>query len=407
MRVLFVSNNFPIDLRIKTHGIYKRMGLFIDAIKSFASIDFLYYVSPDTDVSAQTVSRLNQDFSKYWQADTTLFLCQRSAKQHRILRRSNYLPGAINFFDQTSYVGVSTRSQVQALETCLLHKPDAIFAHRLQAMCPLMLTNVELPPIFFDLDDIEHISLSRQLKQPASYRKKSLNNYLYLPSLKRGELRAIRKAHKTFVCSDDDRAYLTKQLDLPGVVTIANAIKLPQPQPLTSEPNLLFIGSYTYQPNVSAAEFLIEKIWPHIRQAVPNARLVIAGASPDRIRRYKTSDERVEFPGFVEDLDKLYKKTRVVCSPILSGGGTRLKLIEAAAYQKPIVSTQIGAEGLALLDGEAVFIRDDPRLFANACIELLQSNALCKRLGDAAAKTATKYHDRAQIIKQLQHHFQS
>lgn len=406
MRVLFISNNFPIDLRIKTHGVYKRMGLFIDAIKDFASIDFLYYVPSDLDTSAASVSKLNQEFSEYWQADTTLSLCHRSKQQHRILRRPNYLPGAISLFDQNPYIGVSGKKQVQALESCLLRRPDVIFAHRLQAMCPLMLTKAELPPIFFDLDDIEHISLARQLKQPALYRKKSLKTYFHLPSLKRGELRAICKARKTFVCSENDREYLTKQLNLPGVVTVANSIQLPQLQSLTSEPNLLFIGSYTYQPNVSAAELLIEQVWPYIRQAVPTAQLIIAGAFPERIRGYTTSDAGIEFTGFVEDLDELYRRARVVCCPVLSGGGTRVKLIEAAAYQKPIVSTQIGAEGLDLPDGEAILLRDDPRIFAKACIELIQNDDLCKRLGTAAFKIVMKHYDRTQTLKQIQYHIQ-
>lgn len=404
MKVLFVSNNFPTDLRVKIHGVYKRMGLFIDAIKSSAAIDFLYYVSPSFDTSPATVAKLEQEFAEHWQADITLTLCNRSTRQHQLLRRHNYLPGALNFFEQKPYISISDKQQVATLEACLEGEPDAIFAHRLQAMCPLMLTKAKLPPIFLDLDDIEHISLARQLKQPAPYRKKDRSYALYLPSLKRAELKAIRKAKKTFICSEQDRTYLAEQLKLPGIITIPNAITLPTAQPLTANPTLLFIGSYTYQPNVTAAEFLIEQTWPYIHKAMPEAKLLIAGANPESIRSYQTPPSGVEFTGFVEDLDELYQKIRVVCCPILSGSGTRVKLVEAAAYRKPIVSTRIGAEGLDLVDGEAIFLRDHAQTFADACIELLQNDQLCQRLGNNAYAIASKRYNRAQILQQIQHH---
>lgn len=404
MRVLFVSNNFPTDLRIKTHGVYKRMGLFIDAIKSLASIDFLYYVSPSFDISPGTVSKLEQEFAAHWQADVTLTLCHRSTRKHQFLRRPNYLPGALNFFEQKPYISLSGKHQVAALEACLERQPDTIFAHRLQAMCPLMLTKAKLPPILFDLDDIEHISLARQLQQPVPYRKKDRSYTLYLPSLKRAELKAIRRAQKTFICSEQDRTYLAEALKLPGVVTIPNAITLPEAQPLTPEPTLLFIGSYTYQPNVTAAEFLIEQTWPHIHKSMPEAKLLIAGANPERVRGYEEPPSGVEFTGFVDNLDELYQKIRIVCCPILSGSGTRVKLIEAAAYRKPIVSTRIGAEGLDLVDGEAIFLRDHAQTFAEACIELLQNDQLCQQLGNNAYAVASKRYNRAQILQQIQHH---
>lgn len=406
MRVLFISAHFPTDLRVKIHGVYKRMGLFIDAIKGVSSIDFLYYVPPNFDASPGRVTQIERTFAEHWQADVTLSFCHRSTHQHRFLRRPNHVPGALNFFEQQPYKGVSGKPQVTALEACLERKPDAVFAHRLQAMAPLMQTAKQLPSIYFDLDDIEHISLWRQIRQPAAYRKKGWGHSLYLPSLKRAELQAIRKAEHTFICSERDRTYLTNDLNLPGVVTIPNAIQMPEPQPLTEEPTLLFLGSYTYQPNVTAADFLVEKVWPHIYKAIPKANLMIAGAFPEKIRSYTTPPLGVKFTGFVDDLARLYRKTRVVCCPILSGSGTRVKLIEAAAYGKPIVSTRIGAEGLALEDGESIFLRDAPNTFAEAVIELLKNKELSQRFGATAHATARKQYDRHQIVQQIQRYLQ-
>ena len=80
-------------------------------------------------------------------------------------------------------------------------------------------------------------------------------------------------------------------------------------------------------------------VWPLIRKACPEARLIIAGNKPERIPSFASHPPGVEFTGFVEDLGQLYQRVGIVCCSILSGGGTRLKILEAAAYGKAIVST--------------------------------------------------------------------
>jgi glycosyltransferase involved in cell wall biosynthesis len=92
----------------------------------------------------------------------------------------------------------------------------------------------------------------------------------------------------------------------------------------------------------------------------------------------------------------------VVCAPILSGGGTRVKIIEAAAYGKPIVSTRMGAEGIEMQDGVEIFLRDDPKSFAEACIRLLNDHTLSKRMGVAARSTAIQKYNQIKIKQMIQ-----
>lgn len=401
MRVLFVSSDFPTDLRIKVHGVYKRMRMFIDAIKDIAQLDVLFYVSADTDTSPLAVAEIERSLSQHWNAKITLSLCPKFRHESRSSERQLYGPGVFSFFNQANYISASGPQQIRAFEECLSRKPEAIFVHRLKSMCPCMLTRKTLPPVFFDLDDIEHIAFIRNLSQPPKRRIKPLY-YLHIPALWWGEYRAIRLARRTFVCSEQDRSYLTNRLRLPGVVTVPNAVTIPEPQPVVPDPTLLFLGSYTYQPNVNAAEFLIEQVWPRVYKVMPEARLFIAGASPSKIRSYDAGVPGVEFSGFVNDLDELYRRSRVVCCPVLSGGGTRIKVIEAAAYGKPIVSTRIGSEGIEMYDGRELLLRDDPELFAEACLELLKNSALCKQLGSAARAVVIQYYDRAKILQLIQ-----
>ena len=314
--------------------------------------------------------------------------------------------GAFSFFRQTRFKGFSGTQQMKALEACLTRNPDAIFVHKLHLMCPLMRTHKKLPPVYFDLDDIEHIAFKRSINQLPKWYEKILN-YIQLPMLVSGELRAIRLAHKTFVCSDLDRHYITKRWNLPGVVTVPNAVTIPAKQTLTMEPTILFIGTYSYKPNIDAAEFLINKVWPGIYKIMPQAKLLITGAHPERIRSYGSVIPNVTFTGFVDDLDALYHKTRIVCAPIFAGGGTRVKIVEAAAYGKPVVATKIGAEGLELHDGKELFLRDDAESFTEACLQLLKDYALCERMGAAAHAKAVQLYDRNNILELIQKHINS
>ncbi len=110
-------------------------------------------------------------------------------------------------------------------------------------------------------------------------------------------------------------------------------------------------------PHIEAAERLVTRIFPLVKRKLPEARLLIAGKASDSLPSRRTTPENVEYLGYVPDLDGLYANTRIVCCPMLNGGGTRIKLIEAAAYARPMVSTRIGAEGLDFENGREILLR--------------------------------------------------
>lgn len=406
MRILVVSTFFPSDLNTSTQGVYKRMGMFVEALSKIAQLDVLFYVPPTIDTSDSAIAVQEHNFSKHWQTKINLFLCPSSI-HHQILPKWRQKWNRVfSFFEQNNFSVNPDSSQLQAFEACLDRQPDAVFIHRLPAICPVLLTQKELPPVFFDLDDIEHIKFIRRLQQPP-VRPQSLLNYLQVPALWWGERQAIRSASLTFVCSELDRSYLANQLKYEGIVTVPNAITIPHPQPIALEPTLLLIGGYYYHANIQAANFLIEQVWPHIYPTLPTARLLIAGPQPENIHSYGKNLPNVEFLGFVDDLDTLYQKSRVVCCPIFTGGGTRVKMIEAAAYGKPIVATQIGAEGLNFRDKIEFLLCDDPKAFADSCLELLQSDSLCEKLGSAARQMAIQSYDRTNVMNLIQQHIQT
>jgi glycosyltransferase involved in cell wall biosynthesis len=406
MRVLFVSNSFPNNLSTSTNpsigGTQRRLDMLIEALRHIAQLDVLFYVPPTIDISPAAIAQTEQELSKAWNTKINLFLCHRFS----LPVWKQWWEGIFDFSRQRAFLNASGIQQLQAFEACLKRQPDAIFLHRLQSTYPALATQHPLPPVFFDLDDIEHIKLLRVLQQPPIQLKASLY-YLQVPALWKGERRVIQLARRTFVCSELDRQYLTKRWGLPGVVSIPNALPIPLAQAISAEPTLLLLGSYNYPPNVEAANFLIEHVLPLIHQKLPQAKLIVAGINPHKIRSYDTEVANVEFTGFVDDLNALYQRSRVVCCPIFSGGGTRIKMIEAAAYNKPIVATQVGAEGLEMVPNQDFLLCNTAQEFANGCLELLKNDQLCDRLAASARAAAIQNYDLNSIVKLIQSHVES
>jgi glycosyltransferase involved in cell wall biosynthesis len=397
MRVLFVSKHFPRDIGTSVNGVFQRMRMFIDAWKEIAQLDMLFYVPAELDTSPAAVAAHESALRKFWQVDLRLTLCPQAEQANGRARWKSYAEGAVSLFGQPGYAETSGPLQVRVFEGLLERRPDAVFVHRLAAMCPALLSQKRIPRIIFDLDDVEHVSLWRAAAHMPPW-KGSLLYSSRLPALCWGERRAMNVASRTFVCSEADRRYLEDTWRIKGVRTIPNGIEIRAPAPVAAAPSLMFIGSYRYEPNVQAAEFLLEKVWPRVLKRVPDAELLVAGPSPQNIAAARIARPGVQFLGFVEDLAELYRRARVICCPIFVGGGTRIKILEAAAHGRPVVATRIGAEGLDMTDGEELLLRDDPESFAAACVELLRSSELCERLGTAAYRKALQQYDRRAIL---------
>lgn len=399
MKILFISKYLP-DNPHKVHGTFKRLTTFIDAIKEIAELDMLFFTLPGYDCSEPTVRKLRNQLSKLWQTEIDLSLCPMSEFDDKSEFRKwlSFAKGTYSFFNLKGWIEFSGEKQLKAVEKLLDKKPDVVFAHRISAMCPLLLTTKPLPPIFFDLDDLEHVVVGRYIKHRKTLRSNLL--HLTMRSLTNGEYNAIKLAARTAVCSELDREYLHDKFGLPGIVTIPNSVDIPKLEPITPDPTLLFLGS-DYKPNLEAAEYLVKKIWPLVREELPSAKLIVAGTSADKLNVNVSETPGLEVLGFVDDLDELYRGVRATAVPILVAGGTRFKIIEAAAYGKPTIATAVGAEGIELADGSEILIRDDPREFAKACVKLLVDTDLCTNIGLKAREKATKLYDRSNVIKAI------
>ncbi len=159
----------------------------------------------------------------------------------------------------------------------------------------------------------------------------------------------------------------------------------PEPAPLVT-----FIGAMDWEPNIDGVEFFCREVWPTIMAEVPEARLRIVGRNPVR-RVEKWASESVEVTGRVPSVVEHLRQSAVVIVPLRIGGGTRLKIYEAMAAAKAVVSTTVGAEGLDVQHGRDIILADDARAFSQAAIMLLRDRDLRRRYEKAAAETAARY----------------
>jgi glycosyltransferase involved in cell wall biosynthesis len=276
--------------------------------------------------------------------------------------------------------------------------PALILAHRLPSMNAIRRL-APAAPVIFDLDDIEHRVLARGISRLPSARDR-LVALASLPALYFAERRATRFAALTLVCSEDD-ARTVRRSHAEDVHVMPNSVEMPELAMGGTRRVLLMVGIYSYGPNGDGANYVLDEVWPKIAASDPAVEVWFAGANPQFIAWHAKPPERVHFLGFVDSLVPLYRDARVVICPIRYGGGTRVKLVEAAAWGKAIVTTTLGAEGLGMVPGEHALFTDDAAGFAAACLRLLDDQNLARRLGMAARQLAERNFERENVARNL------
>lgn len=243
-----------------------------------------------------------------------------------------------------------------------------------------------IPSILFE-HDIYFQAIARRLPYMHGFVERVEARWEYLRAL-RYELRLLPRMDRVQVCTRENAEYLLSFLPglkgkidhgyRAGIDTAQYAF-----QPAGREPfTLLFLGSFRHLPNVEALRWFLKDVFPKIRAAEPRARLVIVGSDPPP-RHSLPGAEAIEMVGFVEDVREPLARYAVFVCPILAGSGIRVKLLEAFAAGIPVVSTRIGAEGLAGVDGEVCALADDAETFARHAVRLLdnaeEAEALARR----------------------------
>lgn len=214
---------------------------------------------------------------------------------------------------------------------------------------------------------------------------------------------AANKVALLLATSERDRRVFENELAAPRVEVVPNGIDLEEFRPAVGvgEPGMiLFSGLMSYFPNQQAIRWFLDHVFPLVLRHVPHATLVVAGAAPSRWLRDQAGD-RVRVTGAVADMRPFLEAARVFVAPLLTGGGTRVKILEAQAAGRPVVSTSIGAEGLGARHGESILLADDPEAFARSVVATLNDPALAGRLAAEGERHVAAHHDWRRIGERL------
>jgi O-antigen biosynthesis protein len=261
-----------------------------------------------------------------------------------------------------------------------------------------------IPSILFE-HDVYFQSIARRLPFMTGLVEPVNARWEYLRSL-RYELRLLPKADRVQVCSKDNADYLESFLPAlkgridgnyrAGINTSLYEFRGTGREPFT----LLFLGSFRHLPNQEALNWFIQNVYPKVQAKEPRVRLMIIGSEPPP-RHSLPADSSIELVGFVEDVRQPLLQYSVFLCPILSGSGVRVKLLEAFAAGIPVVSTRLGAEGLASKDGEICALADDPDEFAEKTLGLIANSSQAEAMAVRARRHVVNQRDMPRMTERL------
>ncbi len=217
---------------------------------------------------------------------------------------------------------------------------------------------------------------------------------LQAPRVARYEDRYLKSMSAHVMVSEDDRSLLVGRARGARVVVVPNGVDTayfaPGRPAEAAAPELIFVGGMSWYPNSDAITWFLDSIWPEIRRQRPDVRFTAVGSHPcpALLRAAEEDPEHVAAPGLVPDIRPLVDRAALFVCPFRVGGGTRLKILDAWAMGKPLLSTGVGCEGLGAENGRDLVIADEPGAFANEAVALLGDAARRQRLGERGRERA-------------------
>lgn len=215
----------------------------------------------------------------------------------------------------------------------------------------------------------------------------------YVAITARAERRNLRLVRGIAPCSEQDAAVFRREAPHADVAVVPNGVDTDAFTPQPPGEDVVMTGSFSYPPNLEGARWLAREVWPLVRRAAPAAELRFAGLQSEHALRDLATLPGVQVAGTVPDMRPELARARLAVAPIMVGGGTRIKILEAFAMGRPVVATRVGAEGIDVREGETAFLRDEPAAFAEAIVHLLENRELAAVMGARARRLVVERYD--------------
>lgn len=281
----------------------------------------------------------------------------------------------------------------------LLSKIDFVWCHRpelFEYYLDFFRNKAPKAKIIYDMVDIHYLRMERGLE--IKYDKKRAKEVAYYKHI---ETELSKKADRIAVISDKEKEFMKAFVDESKLFTVSNVHNLKvQPQempPFEMRDSIFFIGTFLHDPNVDAVEVLHQKIMPLVWKVLPDLKITIIGSeAPESI--LKMNSEKFEVTGYVENIIPYYEKCFASVSPLRFGAGVKGKIGQALEYTLPVLTTEIGAEGMFLENGETALIagNDDYQRFADNIIEICTNKVTWETLHHNSEKAIFPFSIEAQ-----------
>ena len=220
------------------------------------------------------------------------------------------------------------------------------------------------------------------------------------------EKRVCRNCDGLLVVSEDDRQTMLREFGVANVSVLPTGVDTEffQPSQFPSrQGRIVFVGSMDWDPNEDGIAWFLRDVYPRIRQSVPHASLAVVGRNPSpRLRALAAHQPDVKLTGRVPDVRPYLAEAEVVIVPLRVGGGTRIKIPEAMAMSKAVVSTTIGAEGLPFRNSREISIADKAEDFAETVITLLRDPQMRKAIASAARNVVVEKHGWEAVVARME-----
>ncbi len=392
MKILMLTPYLPYPLlsggQIRTYNLLKKLAkkhqiTLFSLIKDY---DQRQYV-PEIEKYCQKVKVFKRSKTPF----TLKNILKTGFSSYPFLVMRNYVPQAVK----------AVKQELKNLDYNLIH------AETFYMMPHLPLTKI--PTILVE-QTIEYLGYESYAKRAFPLLKPILN--LDIKKIKKWEKFYWNQADKLIVMSQEDKNFIQNITGQPAKISVvSNGVDSEwfevKPRNLPKNPTILYVGTFKWLPNIEAVEFLAEKVWPLIKQQIPQANLWIVGNAPtNKIKNYQNLDDQIIVSGRIKDIRDAFKQAHVLAAPVFSGKGTRYKILEAMACGTPIVATSTAVEGLNVADQKQVLIANQPHKMAQQVVQIIQEPALWQKLSQNGQQFVKQNYDWELISQKLDQIYQ-
>lgn len=388
LKILFLSTRAPVP---PNTGHFQRTFNTIKQISKYSTVYFIGFYDKKTD--RKSTELIDIELSKYCDEVYIRFITEEHSKLFETLS------AAIGIIGNKPYIAKKYfKKHIRDIISDVIAREKIDLVHL--DMLPLYEYSkyIDDVPILLTNHNVESLRLARRANNENNIilryvlRKQAIKLFNY-------EKNAIKSISHCIVVSDEDKSYLSKFNPSCKFYVIPNGVDTEYYKPKKKHnknlPVILWVGNMADPYNRQGIQYFIHKVFKKIHAEVPDVLWLIVGKEPpdDLVKLQQEYTKNIQLIGYVDDVRNYYNNADVLVVPLLSGSGTKLKVIEGLGMGMPIVTTSIGAEGIDVQPGRDIEIANSADHFAKLVINLLKNQTKRDQIKKNARKIATEKYD--------------